>query len=108
MTVWTDSDWAGDVASRRSTSGGVIVYRGAIMAHWSKSQSNIALSSAEAELNATVKGLSEVIGLYNLIEETQKVSVNLTLCTDASACKGMLLRHGTGKVKHLSVKQLWA
>ena len=108
MTVWTDSDWAGDVASRRSTSGGVIAYRGAIMAHWSKSQSNIALSSAEAELNATVKGLSEIIGLHHLIEETQGVTVKLILCTDASACKGMLLRHGTGKVEHLSVKRLWA
>ena len=108
MTVWTDSDWAGDIASRRSTSGGVITYRGTIMSHWSKSQSNVALSSAEAELNATVKGLSELIGLCHLIEETQKVTVNLILCTDASACKGMLLRHGTGKVKHLSVKQLWA
>ena len=108
MTVWSDSDWAGDLASRRSTSGGVVVYRGAILAHWSKSQSNVALSSAEAELNATVKGLSELIGLYNLVQETQQVSVNLVLCTDASACKGMLLRHGAGKVKHLSVKQLWA
>ena len=108
MTVWTDSDWAGDIASRRSTSGGVVVYRGAILAHWSKSQSNVALSSAEAELNATVKGLSELIGLSNLIQETQRVPVSLVLCTDASACKGMLLRHGAGKVKHLSVKQLWA
>ena len=78
------------------------------MSHWSSSQSNVALSSAEAELNATVKGLSELIGLYHLIEETQKVTVSLILRTDASACKGMLLRHGTGKVKHLSVKQLWA
>ena len=108
MVVWTDSDWAGDVASRRSTSGGVIEYRGAIMSHWSKSQSNVALSSAEAELNATVKGLSELIGLCHLIEEAQRVSVKLVLRTDASACKGMLLRHGAGKVKHLSVKQLWA
>ena len=108
MTVWTDSDWAGDLGSRRSTSGGVIIYRGAVMAHWSKSQSNVALSSGEAELNATVKGLSELIGLCHLVEETQKVSVNLVLCTDANACKGMLLRHGAGKVKHLSVKQLWA
>ena len=78
------------------------------MSHWSKSQSNVALSSAEAELNAMVKGLSELIGLCHLIEETQKVTVNLALYTDASACKGMLLRHGSGKVKHLSVKQLWA
>ena len=78
------------------------------MSHWSKSQSNVALSSAEAELNATVKGLSELIGLYHLIEETQSTTVKLVLRTDASACKGMLLRHGAGKVKHLSVKQLWA
>ena len=71
---------------------------------WSKMQSNVALSSAEAELNATVKGLSELIGLCNLVRETQKVEPHLSLHTDASACKGMLLRHGTGKVKHLSVK----
>ena len=78
------------------------------MAHWSKSQSNVALSSAEAELNATVRGLSELIALYHLIEETQRVTVSLAIHTDASACKGMLLRHGAGKVKHLSVKQLWS
>ena len=76
--------------------------------HWSNTQSNIALSSAEAELNATVKGLSELIGFSNLIRETLRVKPRLTLHTDASACKGMLLRHGAGKVKHLSVKQLWS
>ena len=76
--------------------------------HWSKTQSNIALSSAEAELNATVKGLSELIGVYNLVQETLRVNASLALYTDASACKGMLLRHGSGKVKHLSVKQLWS
>ena len=84
------------------------MYRGATLMHWSKMQSNVALSSAEAELNATVKGLSELIGLYNLVRETQKVEPYLSLHTDASACKGMLLRHGSGKVKHLSVKQLWS
>ena len=108
LTAWTDSDWAGDVDTRKSTSGGFVVYRGAVVSHWSKSQSNVALSSAEAELNACVKGLSELIGIYNLINETLGFSPVLALCTDASACKGMLLRHGTGKVKHLSVKQLWS
>ena len=72
--------------------------------HWSKAQSNVALSSAEAELNACVKGLSELIGLFNLISETIGVVPSLKLCTDASACRGMLLRHGVGKGKHLSVR----
>ena len=84
------------------------MFRGAVVMHWSKTQANVALSSAEAELNASVKGLSELIGIHNLISETLGVQTNLALCTDASACKGMLLRHGTGKVKHLSVKQLWS
>ena len=70
--------------------------------------SNVALSSAEAELNAAVKGLSELIGLNNLISETMHVKPTLTLCMDASACKGKKLRHGTGKVRHLSVEQLWS
>ena len=107
LMTYTDSDWAGDVDSRRSTSGGVVLFRGALLAHWSKTQSNIALSSGEAELNAAVKGLSETIGLYNLISETWGVTPTAGLCVDASACKGMVLRHGSGKVKHLSVKQLW-
>ena len=70
--------------------------------------SNVALSSAEAELNAAVKGLSKLIGLNNLISETMHVKPTLTLCTDASAWKGMIPRHWTGKVKHLSVEQLWS
>ena len=107
LKTFTDSDWAGDIDSRRSTSGGVVLFRGALLAHWSKTQSNIALSSGEAELNAAVKGLSETIGLYNLISETWGVTPTAGLCVDASACKGMVLRHGSGKVKHLSVKQLW-
>lgn len=32
---------------------------------------------------------------------------NMEICVDASACKGMLLRTGAGRVKHLSTKQLW-
>ena len=66
-------------------------------------QSNVALSSADAELNATVKGLSEMVGCYNLIKEILLDSPTVSICVDASACKRMLLRHGTGKVKHLSV-----
>lgn len=31
----------------------------------------------------------------------------MILCVDASACNGMLFRTGTGKVNHLSAKQLW-
>ena len=34
--------------------------------------------------------------------------VPVSLHVDANACKGMLLRHGSGRVKHLATKQIWA
>ena len=92
---------------RKSISGGCLFVGDNPVAHWSKMQSNIAFSSGEAELNAAVKGISELIGVIELFRELE-VSVNgVTLETDASACKGMLLRRGVGRVKHLSTKQLW-
>ena len=70
----------------------------------------MALSSGEAELNASKKALSETIGLKLLMEETLSPLpvVLVSLHVDASACKGMLLRHGSGRVKHLDTKQLCA
>ena len=108
LRVFTDSDWAGDQLSRKSTSGGFVQVNGQTIAHWSKLQSNVALSSGEAELNAAVKGLSEVIGAFELLKEMTHEEVQVELLTDASSCKGMLLRHGVGKVKHLSTKHLWS
>ena len=107
VKVLTDSDWAGDKESRKSTSGGCLLVGTTVIGHWSKMQSNVALSSGEAELNAAVKGISEVIGVCELSKELGSSVNELELQTDASACKGMLLRRGAGRVKHLCTKQLW-
>ena len=68
LTVMTDSDWAGDINSRRSTSGGTVLRSNHVLCHWSKLQVTIALSSGEAEVNASVKGISEVIGVCELLK----------------------------------------
>ena len=104
----TDSDWASDPATRKSISGGFIKFGGVTVAHWSKNQASVALSSAEAEFNAVVKGLVEGIHISNLIQELWGKAVPVRVSTDARACKGMLLRSGVGRLKHLSTKQLWA
>ena len=78
------------------------------VAHWSKTQSNVALSSGEAELNSAVKALSEMIGLRLLLSEVSGSVSSLSLHVDSFACKAMLLRQGAGRVKHLAVKQLWS
>jgi hypothetical protein len=106
LALLVDSDWAGDKVSRKSCSGGCIMNGCHLISHWSKLQGTIALSSGEAELNAAVKGVSEVIGLQELSKELGN-EVTVTLGTDASVCKSILLRHGSGRIKHLTTKQLW-
>ena len=73
---------------------------------WCKLQSNIALSSCEAELNAALKGAVEGLNVQRLAASLGD-ELPLELRTDASAARGMILRQGVGKVRHLQVKQLW-
>ena len=62
VSVFTDSDWGGFVGTRKSTSGGVLMRGGHLIVHWSRTQQLVALSSAEAELNAAVKAAQEASG----------------------------------------------
>ena len=81
--------------------------RGAhVITHWARTQQLIALSSAEAELNASVKAAQEGMSLVHLEEEFGR-QVIVRLLGDSSANYGIIQRQGSGKVKHLSVRQLW-
>ena len=82
---------------------------GHLISHWCRLQDRIALSSGEAELYAGVRGISEGINLLELMKE---MDPHGTYClehnVDATACKGILLRHGAGGLKHLETKVLWS
>ena len=106
LTCYVDSDWAGCVRTRKSTSGGVVLRGGHCLHHWSRTQANIALSSGEAELNSALKGGCELAGACEMVREISG-PVEADLYGDSSACHGTLHREGAGKVKHLEVKQLW-
>jgi len=49
LVGYSDSDWAGDLETRRSTTGFVFLLAGAAVSWSSKRQHSIALSSTEAE-----------------------------------------------------------
>merc|ERR1712127_598037 len=106
ITVFTDSDWAGDITTRKSTSGGVVCRGSHTISWWCKLQSNVALSSCEAELNAALKWAVEGLNVQRLAASLGD-ELSLELRTDASAARGVILRQGFGKVRHLQVKHLW-
>ncbi|GIL56067.1 hypothetical protein Vafri_11454 [Volvox africanus] len=63
---FSDSDWAGDPMTRRSTSGYVFLLNGAAISWSSQLQRTVAASSVEAEYQATASAVREALWLRKL------------------------------------------
>ena len=99
---YSDSDWAGCRESRKSTSGGCIMW----IKSWSKTQPIVATSSGEAELYAASKCGSELIGIRSIAKDLG-MEFNISMSDDANSTLGMLHRRGLGKLRHVDVTKLW-
>ncbi len=106
LQAFTDSDFAGCVSTRLSTSGGAVLLGTHLLKHWASTQKKITLSSGEAELAAVVRGFSEVLGLQSVARDLG-VELRPEVHADSSAAIGICNRCGIGKVRHLAVAQLW-
>ena len=103
IEVYTDSDWAGCVRTRKSTSGGVAMRGAHVLKTWCGTQATVALSSAEAELVSLVRGAAEGLGLQSLAGDLGH-EARLRVRVDSSAAIGICSRTGVGKVRHLDTR----
>ena len=102
INMFTDSDWAGEVESRKSTSGGVMQLGSHVLKTWASTQSVIALSTGEAEFYAIIKGASQAMGLRSMMNYLGwKASIRVL--TDATTGKSIASRRGLGKLRHIDV-----
>lgn len=106
IDVWVDSDWAGCVRTRRSTSGGGVKWGSHVCKWWATTQATIALSSGEAEYYALVKGASQALGMQSLLADFNQ-EVKIRVHSDSSAAIGISGRSGLGKTRHVAVHLLW-
>jgi len=106
-TAFVDSDWAGDQKTRRSTSGVVVMVGSAIVTTSSRTQTTVALSSAEAELLAMTSGVVDLLFLRNLLREIGIVGVTVTMHSDSQAALDALHRGGVNKMKHIAIRSLF-
>ena len=101
-----DTDFAGCMATRRSTSGGVAIRGTHLIKHWSCTQRAVTLSSAEAELYGLVKGTTEALGIQSWGLDLG-LTMQVRIHADSAAAIGICRRSGIGRVRHLAVGQLW-
>lgn len=105
MQAVSDSDWASEVESRKSTSCGVLIVGGAVQGAYSRGQGALALSSGEAEFYGAGSVANEGIGLCGIYAE-MGIELPLILQLDSTAAIGMIQRRGTGRVRHMDVRHL--
>ena len=72
---YTDSDWAGDLDDRHSTTGNVFLMAGGPISWLSKKQAVVALSTSEAEYVALSSATQEVVWLRKLLIADLKVAL---------------------------------
>ena len=69
LNAYSDSDWAGDLETRRSTSG-YAIFLGKVMVSWcSHCQATIALSSTEAEYMSMCDCAQQILWIQSIFHE---------------------------------------
>ena len=106
LTGFSDSDWAGCVVTRKSTSCSIIVHGKHYLCGTSNTQQVLALSSPEAEYYALVRGSSRVLGCLAMIRDFG-CSLTGMVYTDSSGAKSIASRRGAGKIRHIETQTLW-
>ena len=106
---YSDADWAGDHADRKSTSGYVFMLLGAPISWGSKKQSSVSLSTSEAEYIALSLTIQEGKWIHRLLCEVltaaNEEGPELVIFEDNQSCIKMTknpVNHG--RAKHIDIK----
>jgi ribonuclease HI len=90
LVGYSDSDWAGDVSTRRSTTAYVYFMGGGAISWTSRLQPTVALSSTEAEYMAAAAAVQEALHLRQLLKDIDYVQHGATIIyEDNQACIAM-------------------
>uniref|UniRef100_A0A0A9YMV4 Retrovirus-related Pol polyprotein from transposon TNT 1-94 n=1 Tax=Lygus hesperus TaxID=30085 RepID=A0A0A9YMV4_LYGHE len=105
LVAFCDSDFAGDVKTRRSTTGYVVYYNDGPVSWASRRQPIVATSSTEAEYIAAAEATKNLLYLKSLLEELSKKKCKIELNIDNKSAID-LIKNGiiNRRSKHIDVR----
>ena len=107
ITVYSDSDWAGE-SDRKSVSGSLVEVNGHPITWFSKKQSIVALSSTEAELIALVEAVKRAKYVKQLVEDLgMTVELPMTIFGDNQAALLIAKRGVISRTKHIDIRKYY-
>ena len=93
LQVYVDSDWAGDLLGRKSTTGVIVRRRKHLLRHMSCLQTLVALASGEAEYYALIRGACTSLGIQSRYQDWM-IDVPIQIYSDNSAARSVARRRG--------------
>ena len=106
LTTFCDSDHAGCLITRRSTTGLITMWGSHNIKHSSNIQSTISLSSGESEFYPIVKAAAVSLSIQALMADWG-LEVSVKIKSDSSAARGTSQRQGLGSTRHIETRFLW-
>lgn len=106
LQCYTDASYAADTTDRKSTSGMLITYNGGPVAWYSRKQSLIAMSTAEAEYIAVAAAIQNANTMHRIMEQAGLwQAAPSTIKTDNKATVEMISKpHGTKRRKFIDLR----
>ncbi|MCH81846.1 copia-type polyprotein, partial [Trifolium medium] len=106
LVGWSDSDYAGDLNDRKSTSGYVFMLSSGAISWSSKKQPIVTLSTTEAEYVAAASCACQCLWLRNVLKHLRKDQIGCTkiYCDNSSSIKLSKNPIMHGRCKHIDVR----
>ena len=106
LQAYSDADLGNCRKSKRSTSGGCILFNGSIIHTWAKQQGTVADSSTEAEFLAMTRACKEIKYITQFLDELGIVLERVpVLYVDNTSAMSMVTENVKSRVKHLDRKK---
>ena len=109
MKAYSDADWAGNLDTFKSTSGGLVYVGGNLIDGYTRSQHTVSLSSTESELIAVTEVVKSVKWVKNVLSELGFVQSIPTpiYCDNESTIRSTLNKGLVTKLKHMNLRYKW-
>ena len=108
LNGWVDADFAGELVSRRSSSGLVLLFGKHCFKTSSSVQEPIGLSSGESEFYACVKGGAALLEMRSLMMDWRVCPKIDSEDSNGLQCgQGFRNQRGLGRQRHVSTRFLW-
>ena len=106
LVGFSDSDWAGQVDDRKSTSGVIFYLNNGAISYASKTQKCVALSTAESEYIALGEAAREAIYLRMLLKDLGQEQTEPTVIYEDNAAAEKLCKNNVlhSRTKHIDIR----